>query len=104
MKKRILTAIAFLLIVKNKLLAQQWAMDEAYDDWRDTRSNDTSFGHGLLGLIILAAAIFVLWQIVHLVKENKEGIKDFFEENEGCGCLLLIFGIVGFLTLIGVIK
>ena len=90
MKKRILTAIAFLLIVKNKLLAQQWAMDEAYDDWR--------------GLIILAAAIFVLWLIVHLVKENKEGIKDFFEENEGCGCLLLIFGIVGFLTLIGVIK
>lgn len=39
MKKRILIAIGFLLIVKNKLLAQQWAMDEAYDDWRDTSSD-----------------------------------------------------------------
>lgn len=104
MKKKIALAIGSLLIAINRLRAQQWAMDEAYDDWRDTRSDDTSFGSGLLGLLMLAAAIFVIWLIVQLFKNHKDGIKDFFEENEGCGCLLIFFGIICFLALIGVIK
>ena len=104
MKKKLALAIGYLLITINRLRAQQWAMDEVYDDYRDTRSDDTAFGSGLLGLLILAAAIFVIWLIVQLLKKHKDGIKDFFEENEGCGCLLIFFGIICFLALIGVIK
>ena len=68
MKKRILIAIGFLLIVKNKLLAQQWAMDEAYDDWRDTSSD----GFSVRGLIGLAVLIGVIWLISKGIKCAKE--------------------------------
>ena len=49
MKKKLAFAIGSLLITINRLRAQQWVMDEVYDDYRDTRSDDTSFVPGLLG-------------------------------------------------------
>ena len=44
------------------------------------------------------------WTTCKLVQKNKERIIDFFSDFEGCGCLLIILGIVGILTLIGIIK
>lgn len=68
MKKKILTASGLLLIAKNKLFAQQWAMDEVYDDWRDTSSDDFS----VCGLIGLAVLIGVIWLISKGIKVAKE--------------------------------
>lgn len=83
MKKKLALAIASLLITINRLRAQQWAMDEVYDDYRDTRSDDTSFGSGLLGLLILAAAIFVIWLIVQLFKNIKTESKTSLKKMKG---------------------
>lgn len=68
MKKRILIAIGFLLIVKNKLLAQQWAMDEAYDDWRDTSSD----GFSLRPLWLILIIIGIVWFVKQFFKGNKK--------------------------------
>ena len=104
MKKKFALAIGFLIISFYNLRAQQAVLDEIYEDYRATRSDDTSLGYGFLGLLMLAAAIFVIWLIVQFFKKNKDGIKDFIEEYPGCGCMLIIFCIVGFLALIGVIN
>lgn len=68
MKKRILIAIGFILIVKNKLLAQQWAMDEAYDDWRDTSSD----GFSLRPLWLILIIIGIVWFVKQFFKGNKK--------------------------------
>lgn len=67
-KKKILTAVGLLLIAQNKLFAQQWVMDEAYDDWRDTSSDGFSLGPLWLILII----IIIVWFVKQFFKENKK--------------------------------
>lgn len=68
MNKKIQAAIGLLLIAKNKLLAQQWAMDEAYDDWSDTSSD----GFSIKGFICFAVLIGIIWLISKGVKVAKE--------------------------------
>lgn len=102
--KKITLLIATLTLSFNKLSAQQWVLDEIYEEQHATQSDDVSLGYIVLGLIMLIAAIFVIGLIFSLFKKYKDGIADFFADFEGCGCLLLIFGIVGFLALVGVIK
>lgn len=68
MKKKILTAVGLLLIAQNKLFAQQWAMDEAYDDWRDTSSD----GFSLRPLWLILIIIIIVWFVKQFFKENKK--------------------------------
>jgi hypothetical protein len=67
MKKKLLTAVSLLLIAKNKLHAQQWAMDEAYDDWRETSSD----GFSLRPLWLILIIIGIVW-LVKQIKGNKK--------------------------------
>jgi len=103
--KKISFLIGILTFSFNRLFAQQWVWDEIYKEQHASpQSEEPSFGYILLGLIILVAIIFVIGLLVNLFKKNKERIIDFFSDFEGCGCLLIILGIVGILTLIGIIK
>ena len=60
-----------ILIHGNHVFAQQWGMDEAYYDWRDTRSEGFSI-RGLLGLVILVGVIWLISKGVKAVKEEHE--------------------------------
>lgn len=103
--KKISLLIGILTFSFNKLLAQQWVWDEIYEEQHASpRSEEPSFGYILLGLIIIVTIIFVIGLLVNLFKKNKERIMDVFSDSEGCGCLLVIIGIVGILTLIGIIN
>lgn len=68
MKRKIIIVGAFIVSSTNNLVAQHWAMDEAYDDWRDTSSESFSIG----GLVVLAVVIGVVWIISIAVKVAKE--------------------------------
>lgn len=67
MKKKIALAIGSLLIAINRLRAQQWAMDEAYDDWRETSSD----GFSLRPLWLILIIIGIVW-LVKQFKGNKK--------------------------------
>lgn len=81
MKRKLLTAFGFLLIAKNKLLAQQWAMDEVYDDWRDTSSDEISIG-GVIGLVVLIGIIWLISKGVKAAKEEHTRKMELRKKNE----------------------
>ena len=81
MMKRIITIFITTLIHINYVFGQQWGMDEAYDDWRDTRSEGFSLG----GLFVLAILVVVIWLIskgVKAVKEEHERNMELRKNNE----------------------
>lgn len=81
MKKKLLTAVSLLLIAKNKLHAQQWAMDEAYDDWRETSSDGFSVG-GLIGLVFLIGIVWLISKGVKVAKEEHTRKMELRKKNE----------------------
>ena len=81
MKKKLLTAVSLLLIAKNKLHAQQWAMDEAYDDWRETSSDGFSVG-GLIGLVVLIGIVWLISKGVKVAKEEHTRKMELRKKNE----------------------
>jgi hypothetical protein len=104
MKKLALWIVTLTLPLK-RVLAQQWVWDEIYEEQHATpRSEDPSFGYILLGLIILVAILFVIGLLINMFKKHKEGIIDLLSDFEGCGCFLIIFGVVAFIALIGIIH
>ena len=103
--KKLSLFIGILTFSFNKLLAQQWVWDEIYEEQNASpRSRELSLGYIILGLIILVAIIFVIGLLINLFKKHKEGIMDLLSDFEGCGCFLIIFGVVAFLALIGIIN
>ncbi len=103
--KKLSLFIGILTFSFNKLLAQQWVWDEIYEEQHASpRSEEPSLGYIILGLIILVAIIFVIGLLINLFKKHKEGIMDLLSDFEGCGCFLIIFGVVAFLALIGIIN
>lgn len=81
MKKKIALAIGSLLIAINRLRAQQWAMDEAYDDWRDTSSDGFSVG-GLIGLAVLIGVIWLISKGIKVAKEEHTKKMELRKKNE----------------------
>lgn len=67
MKRTIAIFITILIYVQH-VFAQQWGMDEAYYDWRDTRSEGFSIG----GLFVLAFIVGIIWLISKGIKTAKE--------------------------------
>ena len=67
MKRTIAIFITILIYVQH-VFAQQWGMDEAYYDWRDTRSEGFSIG----GLFVLAIIVGIIWLISKGLKAAKE--------------------------------
>lgn len=81
MKKKILSAVSLMLIAKNELFAQQWAMDEVYDDWRDTSSDSFSIG-GLIGLVVLIGIVWLISKGVKVAKEEHTRKMELRKKNE----------------------
>lgn len=81
MKQKIFTAIGLFLISINKPRAQQWAMDEAYDDWRDTSSDGFSIG-GVIGLLVLIGFIWLISKGVKTAKKEHEKKIELRKKNE----------------------
>lgn len=103
--KKLVLWIGVLTLPLNRVFAQQWIWDEIYEEQHATpRSEEPSIGYVLLGFIILVAIIFVIGLLINLFKKNKEGIMDLLSDFEGCGCFLIIFGVVASLALIGIIN
>ncbi len=66
--KKVVAFFITTLVLINHVFAQQWGMDEAYDDWLDTRSDGFSLG----GLFVLAILVGVVWLISKGFKAVKE--------------------------------
>lgn len=87
--KRAISIFITILISINQMFAQQWAMDEAYNDWRDTSSDGFSFG----GIIVLAFLIGVLAKVLKWQKKNmpeKWNFERKMKEKQKTLCLILI--------------
>lgn len=67
-KKKAVASCITILILISQVYAQQWGMDEAYYDWRDTRSDGFSIG----GLFVLAIIVGIIWLISKGLKAAKE--------------------------------
>ena len=79
--KKVVAFFITTLVLINHVFAQQWGMDEAYYDWRDTRSEGFSI-RGLLGLVILVGVIWLISKGVKAVKEEHEKNLELRKQNE----------------------
>lgn len=68
MKRTVAFCFTF-LILTSQVFAQQWGMDEAYEDWRDTRTESFSVG-GLFVLAVLVGVVLLISKGLKAVKEE----------------------------------
>jgi len=79
--KKVIAIIISLLVHIDYVFAQQWGMDEAYYDWRDTSSEGFSV-RGLFGLAILVGIIWLISKGVKAVKEEHARNMELRKQNE----------------------